>query len=139
MLSIEQTRPELTWRLRREVLYPNEQLADMAMEEDDHGYHFAAFQDNLIVAVVSLFKHEKDWQFRKFAVIDAAQGKGTGRELLHYITDFVLKENAKLLWCNARLSAIGFYNKFGFSAVGEVFHKNGVDYSVMQKHLAANK
>jgi hypothetical protein len=43
MLSIEQITPQLTWRLRREVLYPNEQLAHMAMDEDNHGYHFGAF------------------------------------------------------------------------------------------------
>ena len=47
MLSIEQIRPELTWRLRREVLYPNEQLAHMAMEEDNHGYHFGQMYNRL--------------------------------------------------------------------------------------------
>jgi GNAT superfamily N-acetyltransferase len=135
MLSIEQIRPELTWRLRREVLYPNEQLAHMAMEEDNHGYHFGAFHNNALVAVVSLFQRGRDWQFRKFAVTDALQGQRVGTQLLDYITAFVVKENGGLLWCNARLSAIGFYNKFGFSAVGEVFHKNGFDYIIMQKDI----
>lgn len=135
MLSIEQIRPEHTWRLRLQILYPNETLQSMQMEQDNHGYHFAAFKDNFIIAVVSLFKHERDWQFRKFAVADAAQGQGIGRDLLNHITTFVENENGELLWCNARLSAVGFYNKFGFSAVGEVFHKNGIDYIVMQKHL----
>jgi GNAT superfamily N-acetyltransferase len=138
MLSIEQIRPELTWRLRHEVLYPNEPLANMAMEEDNNGYHFAAFKDGWIVAIVSLFAREKDWQFRKFAVAEAVQGQQVGTALLNYITAFVENENGKLLWCNARLTAIGFYNKFGFSAVGEVFQKNGFDYIIMQKHLPPN-
>ena len=65
-MTIEQIRPELTWRLRQQVLYPAEKLQDMAMEEDNDGYHFAAFHNNYIVAVVSLFQKDKDFQFRKF-------------------------------------------------------------------------
>ncbi|OOQ60137.1 GNAT family N-acetyltransferase [Mucilaginibacter pedocola] len=137
MIIIEQVRPEHTWKLRHEVLYPNQKPNEMGMEEDNNGYHFAAFKDKWIVAVVSLFKHESDWQFRKFAVAEEVQGQGLGAQLLQYITEFVEREQGELLWCNARLSAIGFYNKFGFSAVGEVFHKNGFDYIIMQKHLPA--
>jgi len=36
-ISIEQIRHELTWRLRQKVLYPERNIADMAMEEDLDG------------------------------------------------------------------------------------------------------
>lgn len=136
MLSIEQITPRLTWQLRRDILYPNQQKHEMEMEEDNHGYHFGGFMDNRLIAVVSLFKHEHDWQLRKFAVADTMQNQGIGTLLLNYITVFVENEGGKHLWCNARLSAVGFYNKQGYSAIGEVFHKNGFDYIIMQKVLA---
>ncbi|MFA6086463.1 GNAT family N-acetyltransferase [Mucilaginibacter sp.] len=135
MLSIEQIRPELTWRLRREALYPAEPLHAMEMEEDNHGYHFGAFMDNALVGVVSLFQKDDNWQFRKFAVSDKVQKQGIGTQLLSYIINFVERENGMRLWCNARLSARGFYARYGFTETGEIFHKNGVDYIIMEKDL----
>ena len=133
MLQIEQIRPELTWRLRRDVLYPDEPLYQMEMEEDNHGYHFGAFEHNRLIAVVSLFPLDGDFQFRKFAVLPEAQGKGVGRTLLNYITDFAINEGGSSLWCNARVSAIGFYVRYGFRQTGDTFHRNGVDYEIMEK------
>lgn len=135
MLQIEQIRPELTWRLRREVLYPDEPLYKMEMEEDNHGYHFGAFKDNQLVAVVSVFIKGVDFQFRKFAVSSEAQGKGIGKTLLDYITDFAVNEGGIRLWCNARLSAIGFYARYGFRQTGVTFNRNGFDYEIMEKQI----
>jgi GNAT superfamily N-acetyltransferase len=135
MLSIEQIRPELTWRLRRDILYPGQMMHEMEMEEDNHGYHFGAFEDNALIAVVSLFQKGSDFQFRKFAVIEAKQGTGVGRQLLQYITNFAVNEGATHIWCNARLSAIGFYLKAGYLQTGELFSKNGFDYEIMEKFL----
>ncbi|MFD0792570.1 GNAT family N-acetyltransferase [Mucilaginibacter litoreus] len=136
MLSIEQITPHLTWQLRRDVLYPGEYKFNMEMPEDEHGYHFGAFTDNRLVGVVSLFNNQQDWQFRKFAIDAAYQGRGIGAELLNYITKFVVQENGERLWCNARLSAVGFYIKFGFAQTGEVFNKKGINFILMEKSLA---
>lgn len=133
MVSIEQIRPELTWRLRRDVLYPDEPLYQMEMEEDNHGYHFGAFADNQLVAVVSIFPKDDDFQFRKFAVAPEAQGQGVGEALLQYITNFAINEGGQRLWCNARVSAIGFYAKYGFRQTGTTFNRNGFNYEIMEK------
>jgi len=133
MTHIEQIRPELTWKLRQKVLYPAEHVSRMKMDEDDNGYHFAAFHNNYIVAVVSLFINGTDFQFRKFAVDETMQGQGVGGQLLSYITDFAIAEGATRLWCNARISAIGFYLKYGFIQTGTLFSKNGFDYEIMEK------
>ncbi len=131
--DIEQIRPELTWRLRQRVMYPQSKLYEMEMEEDNDGIHFGAFEDNALVGVVSLFQQGKDFQFRKFAVDTGMQNKGIGNALLKYMEDFALNEGAERIWCNARVSAIGFYMKFGFFKTGKIFSKNGLDYEVMEK------
>ena len=135
MISIEQIRPELTWRMRQRVLYPAKKLYEMEMDEDNHGYHFGAFSANELVAVVSLFQTGDDFQFRKFAVDESMQGKGVGNSLLQYITDFALKEGGKRLWCNARSTAIGFYLKNDFEHTGKLFTQNGFDYEILEKKL----
>ncbi|PWK74133.1 phosphoribosylformimino-5-aminoimidazole carboxamide ribotide isomerase [Mucilaginibacter oryzae] len=136
MITIEQIRPELTWRLRQRVLYPGSKLYEMEMEEDNHGYHFAAFRDNDIIAVVSLFKDDDNWQFRKFAVDPSLQKMGIGKAMLQYITNFAMEGGGARLWCNARDTAIGFYLKHGFKHTGQLFSKNGFNYEILEKHLA---
>jgi GNAT superfamily N-acetyltransferase len=135
MIQIEQIRPELTWRLRQRVLYPEQKLYEMEMDEDNNGLHFAAFKDNAIVGVISLFAKGDDYQFRKFAVDDTVQKMGIGMKILDHITAFAKTNGAKRLWCNARLSAIGFYLKAGFVQTGNFFSKNGFDYEILEKSI----
>lgn len=133
LLHVEQITPELTWRLRHEVLYPEIPIYKMWMDEDDEGYHFGAFMDNQLVGIVSLFMKGADHQFRKFAVHPSVQGKGVGKTLLDYVTGFSKAEGAQRLWCNARDTAIGFYLKSGFRQTGETFSKNGFNYEIMEQ------
>jgi GNAT superfamily N-acetyltransferase len=135
MIHIEQITPELTWRLRRDVLYPDGEIADMEMDVDRDGIHFGAFVDNKLAGVVSLFREENDFQFRKFAVDMAFQNRGIGTAWLNYITEFAIKDGGKKIWCNARLNATGFYLKFGFTQAARLFSKNGYDYVIMEKQL----
>jgi len=136
-INIEQIVPQLTWQLRRDVLYPQQNKFEMEMPEDVDGIHFGAFSNNALVAVVSVFRDGYDFQFRKLAVDASAQNKGIGSKLLGYITDFAIDEGGKKLWCNARLTAIQFYLNHGFIQTGNLFSKNGIDYEVLEKKLSA--
>jgi GNAT superfamily N-acetyltransferase len=135
MIPIEQITPELTWRLRRDVLYPGQKIFEMEMEEDAEGIHFGAFKDDKLAGVVSLFQKGTDFQFRKLAVDPLVQKAGIGSSLLNYITKYAVENKATRIWCNARSTAIGFYLKAGFTQTGELFSKNGYDYEIMEKDL----
>jgi len=136
MISIEQITPELTWHLRRDVLYPSMKLFEMEMEQDTYGMHFGAFNDIKLAAVVSLFQNGTDFQFRKLAVDPEYQHKGIGSSLLAYITDHAVKNGGTRIWCNARDTAIGFYLKLGYrSTGGEIFSKNGINYEIVEKEI----
>ena len=137
MIHIEQITPELTLRLRRDVLYPDADIVDMEMAIDRQGIHFGAFVDNKLVGVISLFREGHIFQFRKFAVDPAFQNKGIGTALLNYITEFAVEDGGLKLWCNARLNATGFYLKNGFVQTDRLFSKNGYDYVIMQKQLTS--
>lgn len=134
-LEIEQITPQLTWRLRRDELYPGEYMFNMEMEEDAHGMHYGGFIENKLIAIVSLFQYGSDFQFRKFAIQKAMQGKGYGRVLLQFITDLAKGEGGKRIWCNARDSAVDFYAKAGFTSTGEKFERKGINFVVMEKSL----
>jgi GNAT superfamily N-acetyltransferase len=135
MISIEQITPTLTWRLRRDVLYPGQKMFEMEMDEDSSGIHFGAFKDNKLAGVVSLFQNETDFQFRKLAVAPAVQNSGVGSSLLEYITLYAAENGGTRIWCNARVTAINFYLKAAFMQTGKLFSKNGYDYEIMEKEI----
>src|ERR1700743_1281272 len=105
-IHIEQIGHKLTWKLRQKVLYPEGKLYEMEIDEDADGYHFGAFKDNDLVAIVSLFQNGDSFQFRKFAVEPSVQSMGIGSMLLNYVSNFAKNEGCTKLWCNARLTAI---------------------------------
>jgi GNAT superfamily N-acetyltransferase len=107
----------------------------MKMDEDTYGVHFGGFYSNQLVCIVSLFNKGTDSQFRKFAVLPNMQGKGVGKKLLQYITDFARNQGGERIWCNARSTAVEFYQKAGFITTGQTFSKNGFDYEIYEKTL----
>jgi phosphoribosylformimino-5-aminoimidazole carboxamide ribotide isomerase len=133
--SIEQIRPELTWRLRQEVLYPAQKLYEMELDEDQEGIHFGAFTNNKLVGVISLFQSDKSFQFRKLAVLSEYQKMGIGNALLRRVEEFAESERGTVIWCNARISAIGFYIKARYAHTGKLFSKNGFDYEILEKQI----
>lgn len=132
-MQIEQVTPRLTYKLRRDVLYPNKQIAEMEMEEDNNGVHFGGFKGNKLVAVVSVFQKATDFQFRKLAVEPNFQGVGLGNAMLKYIENYAQENDGTRMWCNARVSAIGFYLKAAYSPTGEIFTRDGIDFQILEK------
>ncbi len=132
MNDIEQITQELTWKLRQKELYPNLPIEAIKLPEDDNGTHLGLFFKNKLVTVVSLFEVDGQIQFRKLATDSRHQHKGFGRKMIRYVTKFASQKGFPKIWCNARKSAVGFYEKIGFITVGEFFEKNDIEYIVME-------
>jgi len=134
-IQIEQIRVDLAWRIRHEVMYPNLPYDAIKLEGDENGIHFGLFSNNQLTAVVSLFNVGNIYQFRKFATIVEAQGKGYGSLLLNHVINYVKTMSAEKLWCNSRVSATGFYRKFGFIETDHRSVSNGIDFVIMELQL----
>jgi predicted GNAT family N-acyltransferase len=134
-LRIEQVTAAVTWRLRQEVLYPNGSLKDVMIADDFDAFHFGAYHNNVLIAVISLFPDEESFQFRKFAVRTDYQGQGVGRKILAHVFAFSQTWNRDSLWCNARETATMFYTKCGMRVSGQPFLKNGITYVRMEIQL----
>jgi ribosomal protein S18 acetylase RimI-like enzyme len=61
------------------------------------------------------------YQLRGMATAPEARGRGLGRALVHACIAFAREDGAELVWCNARVGAVGFYHKQGFEIVGDEF------------------
>lgn len=67
-----------------------------------------------------------DWRLRGMAVAPAHQGKGYGKRLVAAGLDAVRAAGATRVWCNARKTAVGFYQRQGFAAAGDPFDLPGI-------------
>ncbi|HEY1007468.1 MAG TPA: GNAT family N-acetyltransferase [Sphingobacteriaceae bacterium] len=131
MYSIEQIAPYNTWAVRHAVLYPDRPFDLVRLDDDADGVHFGLFDQNRLVTVISTFTRGDEMQFRKFATLKEFQGRGYGSAMMWHVLGYAREEGIRKLWCNARTSAGPFYARFGFSASGEHFTKNGIEYVIM--------
>jgi phosphoribosylformimino-5-aminoimidazole carboxamide ribotide isomerase len=134
-ILIRQTPIEDVWDMRQRVMYPDEMIDFVKLENDDKGLHLGLYVANTLVSVISLFESGDEVQFRKFATERAMQRKGYGTNLLQYVMDWAASTGKKSIWCNARLMATEMYRKFGMQPVGEGWVKYGIEFIKMEKQL----
>lgn len=61
------------------------------------------------------------WRLRGMATSEAARGTGLGQLVLEECFAAVRDGGGRVLWCNARVGARGFYERMGLVAVGPEF------------------
>lgn len=88
--------------------------------------HYAALSGDAVVGCLSLMPSEWEgrpaWQLRGMAADGHVQGRGLGRRLLQVaVGEAARDEPGWIFWCNARTSAIGFYEKLGWQVRSEPF------------------
>ena len=129
----------LDWRdtlpIRQAVLWPDKPSAFSQVEGDELAEHFGVILDDQLVCVASIFYQGKVARLRKFATLAAFQGRGIGSCLIEHILQQLVDQGYESFWCDARESALGFYQRFGLSPSGERFYKAEQAYFKMAKQL----
>ncbi len=121
-----------TWEIRHKVMWPDQPLEFVQLEEDNSGLHFGAFEDDKLVSIVSCFVIANEMQFRKLATLEEYQGKGIASSLVKYILQLAKDKDLRKVWCNARTNKTSFYEKFGMIATDKTFVKSGQEFSIME-------
>ena len=62
---------------------------------------------------------EPAWRLRGMATAEPMRSSGVGTAVLAAVVDHVQSNGGGLLWCNARLPAVPFYERNGFTTRGE--------------------
>jgi GNAT superfamily N-acetyltransferase len=90
--------------------------------------HFGAYRDGRLLSVASVYRAEMPEhpgvpaiQLRGMATVSEAKGAGLGSALVAAVVEFAQSKRAQILWCNARISAVGFYRKLGFEIMSGEF------------------
>jgi GNAT superfamily N-acetyltransferase len=118
--------------LRLGVLRPHAPVVPAAYDLEPDTVHIGAFDGTTVVGCATVFPepfvHDdpptddpKAWRLRGMAVAPDRQGQGIGRLVLEAATAAAAQRGAPLLWANGRVTAMSFYQRLGWEAVGEVF------------------
>ncbi len=134
-MEVKQIEAKDTYQLRSEVLRQGLPIESCHFDGDfdDNTFHLGAFQDDKLTSVASFYlkrnksiEDEYQYQLRGMATKLASQGKGLSSALLRTAFPIVQRNHVKMLWCNARVSAVDFYKKVGFEIISDEFHVENV-------------
>lgn len=131
-----------TYPIRQQVLIPDHDIKKIKFENDDDediSFHLGAFKDSKLVSVASFyydrnttFPDQHQYQLRGMATLPEYQGQGLSSELLNMAFPIIKQNFCSLLWCNARVSAVGYYQKVGFEIHDEkTFEIEGIGPHVL--------
>jgi GNAT superfamily N-acetyltransferase len=124
-----------TYPLRLRVLRPGGVVEDCHWANDrlEGSFHLGVYLKDRIVSIGSFYpeKHPalkgwKQFRLRGMATDPAHQGQGAGTGLLRFALDHLKGQQVDLLWCNARLVAVPFYEALGFRTSGAEFDIPGI-------------
>ena len=94
---------------------------ELTREEDQ--LHFGLFEgdDNLVACVVAVRLSPTDARIRQMAVSPIHQRKGLGKRLMNELEANLRSRGLTHLVLHARASAVGFYERLGYTVTGEEF------------------
>jgi len=134
-----------TYSIRHSVLRKGKPLDSCHFEGDEllSTLHLGLYHHEKLIAVASIFEKSnihfndsKQFQIRGVAVLETYQRHGFGEKLIKEAENHIINSNGKIIWFNARYSAINFYKKLGYKITGIPFdiENIGIHY-LMSKHL----
>ena len=134
-LSIKIITAQDTYAVRHPVLRAGRPIEDCHFDGDDlkTTFHLGLFDSETLIGTASFFKasnilfsEKEQYQLRGMAILEPFQGKGLGKLILHYCEQELKNLNIPLLWCNARETAVAFYEKLNYKKTGLPFDIKGI-------------
>ena len=107
---------------------------ELDKEKDD--ILMGAFEDDRLLGCCLLTRMDAfTIRLRQMAVPNNMQGKGVGRALMIFAENIARDLGYRKLCMHARQTAVGFYQKLGYSVSGEPFEEVTIPHYIMEKTL----
>lgn len=145
-IRVELVDPAHTTELRRAVLRPHWDVGT-PMHGDDlpAALHVAALDGETVVGACVLqhaaYPHRDEpdaWQLRGMATAEDRRGSGIGALVIAGAVAAVAERGGRLLWCKARVVAVTFYERNGFTVDTDTYvePQTGLPHRDMFRRLA---
>jgi len=121
--------------LRHAELRPGQDFSTTSYlrDHDADTFHMACMADEKVLTCATFYPEKtnrvlakKPYRLRGMATDSNFRRKGYARDLMKHSFQKLKSFGADILWCNARLVAISFYESLGFKTIGKVFNIEGI-------------
>ncbi len=122
---------EYAFSIRRQVFCIEQNVPEeIEMDEfDEVATHILAYIDDKPVGTARWRFTAKGAKMERFAVLKEHRGKGVGEALVRYTLGKL--NNFDYIYLNAQETVIKFYEKFGFTVVGNRFYEAEIPHRKM--------
>ena len=141
-MEVKQISSKDTYAIRQQILFPEVGDHQFNGDDADQTIHLGAFRDKKLVSVASFYfnshpdlDYSNQFQIQGMATLPEYQGQGLSRELLKVGFPLIKRNFADVVWCFARTSAVGFYEKTGFEKLGCPFNVDEIGEHQLMFHL----
>ena len=145
-----------TFELRKAVLRPwlTPETARATYAGKGEHFHVGALKGDHLISTAGFAAEAhpdyaetfgpRQWRLRGMASDPSVQGKGLGGQVLEFgLAELARRlaargEDAAVVWCNGRTAAQSFYERHGFSPIGDLFETPGTGpHFVFWRRIAA--
>ena len=122
---------ELTYEIRKQVLWPHIKNGDYSISVDKHPdtFHLGTFLDKKIVSIGTFVKQENNnfnckeqYRLRAMATDRKYRKKNAAKTLFLKAIEILKNKNTNLLWCDARIGAIKFYQSVNMKSLEGIYN-----------------
>ena len=119
--------------LIRKTVFVEEQGVDPALEYDheEEARHYLLFLGEKPIATARWRETEKGIKLERFAVLPQFRNRGIGEIILKEVLKDV-SSSGKVIYLHSQIRAVPFYQRNGFSKVGEQFTEAGIEHFFMK-------
>lgn len=139
MTLIAETRDIATCRALRRTVFIEEQgvsEADEVDDKDDEAIHLLAKDGDRPLGSARLLTHGATGKIGRVCVLAEARGTGLGAALVSAAVErFRHVPGITKVKLGAQTHALGFYERLGFTAIGDEFDDAGIPHREMVLHL----
>ena len=118
----------LLMQVRTKVFIEEQQVpAELELDDQDaNSTHIKAVIDGS--KIIETARLLTDYSIGRMCVLKEYRNSGVGSQLLTFFIDLARAKRFTYVQLNAQLSALAFYQKFGFNQDTEVFKEAGIDH-----------
>jgi len=130
LIKVKQIQAKDCYPIRQQILWQHKSIDDCGIDIDERegAFHLGVFMNDELVCVGSFFQQnhvqfseQNQYRLRAMATLAKSQKQGIAKALLDFAFERLQNQNQEILWCDARVIALGFYEKMGFIKLGEKY------------------
>lgn len=123
---------EIAIHIRMTVFVEEQNVdAEIEVENEEESTHYLLYYRKKPVATARYRITKNGIKLERFAMLKEFRGKGLGNDLLRFVlTD--ARKHGKDIFLNGQVQVLGYYEKFGFVAVGQPFEEANIQHYRME-------